>query len=106
MSQEIDTVTVNILDRGYQVACPKEERSALEASARHLDNKMKEIRNSGKVIGVERIAVMAALNIAHEMLQTSPESESTSSTDSHQHIDRLLNKVNLALQNSRQLTLD
>ncbi|GGD06448.1 cell division protein ZapA [Halopseudomonas salina] len=62
------TVTLNILDKEYRVSCPPEERSNLEQAARHLDSTMRDIRNSGKVIGVERIAVMAALNISHEML--------------------------------------
>ena len=65
---EQETVTVTILDRPFQVACQKDERAALELSARFLDSRMREIRSGGKVIGVDRIAVMAALNIAHEML--------------------------------------
>lgn len=69
MSEASETVTVTIMERTYQVACPAGERTALEASARQLDSRMKEIRNSGKVFGVDRIAVMAALNIAHEMLK-------------------------------------
>ena len=67
MSQPL-TVTLHILDKEYRVSCPPEERSNLEQAARHLDTTMRDIRNSGKVIGVERIAVMAALNISHEML--------------------------------------
>lgn len=62
------TVTLNILDKEYRVSCPPEERSNLEQAARNLDTAMRDIRNSGKVIGVERIAVMAALNISHNML--------------------------------------
>ena len=65
---EQETVTVTILDRPFQVSCQKEERAALEQSARFLDTRMREIRGGGKVVGVDRIAVMAALNIAHEML--------------------------------------
>ena len=66
---ETDTAVVNILDREHRVSCPEKERDALLASARYLDQQMRGIRNSGKVIGLERIAVMAALNITHEMLQ-------------------------------------
>ena len=62
------TVTLNILDKEYRVSCPPEKRSNLEQAARNLDTAMRDIRNSGKVIGVERIAVMAALNISHNML--------------------------------------
>ncbi|AQZ94578.1 cell division protein ZapA [Halopseudomonas phragmitis] len=67
MSQPL-TVTLHILDKEYRVSCPPEERSNLEQAARHLDSTMRDIRNSGKVVGVERIAVMAALNISHDML--------------------------------------
>jgi cell division protein ZapA len=61
---------VTILDKEYQVACPPEQQAELLLSARHLDEQMRAIRSTGKVIGLERIAVMAALNISHELLQT------------------------------------
>jgi cell division protein ZapA len=64
------TVSVKILDKEYQVSCPREEVEALTASARHLDQQMRQIRETGKVFGLDRIAVMAALNIAHELLTT------------------------------------
>lgn len=73
------TVEVAILDKSYLVACPQEERAALQQSARHLDDKMREIRASGKVFGTERIAVMAALNITHELLESSTISDDASS---------------------------
>ena len=69
MSEELQRVTVRLLDKEYQVACPEDEREALVESADLLNRKMKEIRDSGKVVGVDRIAVMAALNLCHEMLQ-------------------------------------
>lgn len=69
MSEEMQRVTVRLLDKEYQVACPEDEREALLESAEILNRKMKEIRDSGKVIGLERVAVMAALNVCHEMLQ-------------------------------------
>ncbi|CAN0600182.1 MULTISPECIES: cell division protein ZapA [Marinobacter] len=67
--QQPTTVEVKILDKEYLVACPDEARDALLQSARHLDSKMREIRASGKVFGTERIAVMAALNITHDLLE-------------------------------------
>ena len=67
---EMVPVQVKILDKEYQVACPEEERAGLVASAQHLNDRMQEIRQSGKVFGADRIAVMAALNIAHELLQS------------------------------------
>ena len=63
-----NSVTVQILDKEYSIICPQEERSNLVSAARYLDGKMREIRSSGKVIGADRIAVMAALNITHDLL--------------------------------------
>ncbi len=60
---------VMILGKEFIVGCPPEEKEALHDSARLLDRKMREIKDSGKVIGSERIAVMAALNIAHELIE-------------------------------------
>ena len=63
------TVTVKILDREYDVSCPQEEVDDLVRAARSLSARMREIRRSGKVVGLDRIAVMAALNYAHEYLE-------------------------------------
>lgn len=71
MSQE--TVHVSILDRDYAVACSPEDRPGLIEAAAYLDGKMREIRGQAKLVGLERIAVMAALNIAHESLQARTE---------------------------------
>ena len=67
MSQS-NTLTVQILDKEYCINCPDDERANLESAARYLDGKMREIRSSGKVIGADRVAVMAALNITHDLL--------------------------------------
>ena len=64
------TLDITILGRTYKVACAEGERDALLRTAAYLDAKMGEIRKAGKVSGTERIAVMAALNIAHELLTT------------------------------------
>lgn len=68
MADDVTTISVTILDKDYQVSCPIDEVDALTASARYLDQQMAEIRESGKVLGSDRIAVMAALNIANEFL--------------------------------------
>ena len=65
-------VTVCILDKEYRIACPEDEHSALLESANLLNARMKQIRDSGKVIGADRIAVMAALNLTHELLSEKP----------------------------------
>ncbi len=71
-------VKVNILGREFLVACPEEEKRSLLESASYLNERMREIRDSGKIVGVERIAVMAALNITHEMLQAKQGADSGS----------------------------
>jgi cell division protein ZapA len=65
---EPKTLEVNLLGRSYRVACDDNEREALMQAVAYLDAKMNEIRKAGKVMGAERIAVMAALNVAHELL--------------------------------------
>lgn len=65
-----ETVFVQILDKEYQVACPPGERDALMQAAHNLDERMRDIRGSGNVIGLERIAVMAGLNLSHELLES------------------------------------
>ena len=93
-----ETVFVKILDKEYQVACPREERQALIESAQLLDERMKAIRGSGAVIGLERIAVMAALNLSHELLQAKsdnplPMGAATDKAD----LQRLSDKIERAL---------
>jgi cell division protein ZapA len=68
MNIESVPVTVKILDKEYRIACPKSEKEELLASVEYLKQRMSEIRKSGKVVGAERVAVLAALNIAHEVL--------------------------------------
>ena len=66
----VKNLDVTILDRQYRVACPDDERESLMASVAYLDQKMREIKSAGKIAGADRIAVMAALNIAHELLSS------------------------------------
>ncbi|WP_295393254.1 cell division protein ZapA [uncultured Thiodictyon sp.] len=69
MNDEPVGVTIKVLDKDYRIACPSDEQDDLLASARLLDVRMREIRQTGRVIGTDRIAVLAALNIAAELLQ-------------------------------------
>lgn len=94
-----ETVFVKILDKEYQVACPREERQALVASAQMLDERMKAIRNSGAIIGLERIAVMAALNLSHELLQARQAGTSAGSPASQADLVRLNEKLDRSLAN-------
>jgi len=68
MSEAFAQVSVRILDKEYQVACPASERTDLLDCAEMLNAKMREIRDSGRIVGLDRIAVMAALNMANDLL--------------------------------------
>ena len=87
-----------LLDKTYRIACSPEEREALLASARVLNDKMREVRSSGKVIGADRLAIMAGLNIAHDLLRLK---SSGGAGAAPEHIERriaaLSNKVAAAL---------
>lgn len=98
-------VSINILGKEYLVACPENERKELQTSADYLDKKMREIRDSGKVIGTDRIAVMAALNIAHELLHENG-SNIGISHEIEGRIKGIQEKIEDALFKSRQLELE
>ena len=105
MSEDrISRVSVRLLDREYQVACPVEERSDLLDSAEYLDGKMREIRDSGKVVGLDRIAVIAALNIANELIKQR-KSGTVVEGDLGARLKSLRERVEAALENGRQLEL-
>ena len=69
MSDTFAHVSIRILGKEYQVACPVQEKADLLAAADLLNKKMQDIRDSGKVLGLDRVAVMAALNMANELLK-------------------------------------
>ena len=68
MNEHTVGVDVHILDKSYRIACPEEEREDLVASARLLTDKMREARGAARVLSSDRLAIMAALNLAHELL--------------------------------------
>jgi cell division protein ZapA len=68
MSKNTIPVSVHVMGKEYKISCPEGEHDSLLASAKHVDDNMKKIRAGGKALGAERIAVMAAINIASEML--------------------------------------
>jgi cell division protein ZapA len=98
------TVTVRILDKEYQVACPDEEVDELTASARHLDRQMRAIRETGKVLGLDRMAVMAALNIAHDYLRLEGAHANATRAGgaTEQRIAALTERISAALADSRR----
>jgi cell division protein ZapA len=101
---DVVPVTIRILDKEYQIACSEEERHSLLDSARYLDERMKEIRSTGKVVGSERVAVMAALNITHDLLQSRLKAKNNVAVDSAK-IKNLQEKVETALTRCKQLEL-
>lgn len=105
MNTESVAVTLQILDKEYRIACPAEERDNLLASAQHLNEAIQDIRDSGKVVvGADRIIVMAALNITHELLQYRSHKESAAQSLG-QRIKVLQHKVDGVLHRDRQLEL-
>lgn len=104
MSAESTPVTINILDKEYRVSCMPGERDALVNSASFLNGKMKEVRDTGKVIGMDRISIMAALNITHDLLKYKGRVE-----DFEQHaapqLQALQHKIDAMLEKGRQLEI-
>ena len=70
MNADAKGLQINVMGREFRVACPDNEQKGLLEAVDYLNKKMNEIRDAGKVVGLERIAIMAALNIAHELLST------------------------------------
>lgn len=101
MSSETSTLEVFILDKSYRINCPENEQESLRSSGQYLDRKMREIRSSGKVIGLERIAVIAALNITHELLNASRNMDAQS--DSKAELAKLISKIEKTLDHYQTL---
>ena len=97
-------LSVRILEKEYFVACPPEERAALLDSAEMLNGRMKEIRDSGKIVGLDRIAVMAALNLAHEVIKLRARDTGSEQETTHR-LRNLRERVEAALENGHQLEL-
>ncbi|MEO0345454.1 MAG: cell division protein ZapA [Pseudomonadota bacterium] len=104
MSDVYAHVTVKILEKEYQVSCPVNERTDLLDAAELLNGQMREIRDSGKVVGLDRIAVMAALNMANEVLKFMAREDAVQSTFGNR-IRALTESADKALGDARQLDL-
>ena len=102
--QDQARVSVRIMEKEYVVACPYEERSALLDAAEFLNARMREIRDSGKVVGLDRIAVMAALNLAHEYLRVK-DRESRTDSGVGGRVRALRERVESVLGKGQQLEL-
>jgi cell division protein ZapA len=104
MSENSARISVRILEKDYQIACPTDERSDLLDSAELLNSRMREIRDGGKVIGLDRIAVIAALNMANELIRLrSRDGHLESEVGSRLRI--LRERVESALEKGQQLEL-
>lgn len=101
MNDEAQPVVLHILGKEYRVVCPSGEEEALLTAARYLNKKMEEIKAGGKIIGVERIAVMSALNIAHELLRE--QSKQEGERELNKRIQTLRHKVEAVLEECRQV---
>jgi cell division protein ZapA len=97
-------ISVSILDKDYKVACPSGEQAALLASAKYLDVKMREVRDSGNIIGSERVAVITALNITNDFLNSS-QVEKELGENLPPRLKNLESKINQALERARQLEI-
>jgi len=95
---------IRILDKEYRIACEPDEVDGLRSSAQYLNDQMRLIRDKGSVIGADRIAVMAALNITHELLHKTTDTEALSDIVS-KRIKNLREKVEVALNQTNQLEL-
>ena len=92
-----EPLTITIMDKEYRDACPAEEKDNLLASASLLNDKLREIKQQGSVIGTERIAIMAALNMSHELLHN--EALTAEHDNLNQRIDALSQRINDSLRN-------
>ncbi len=97
-------VSIRILEKEYLIACPHEERSALLDAAEFLNGKMREIRDSGKVVGLDRVAVMAALNLAHDLLRLQ-EKERRAELENGSRLRALRERIDSVVNRSQQLDL-
>ena len=101
---DVQPINISILDKDYKVACPPGEQSALLESAKFLDNKMREIRDSGNIMGSERIAVITALNMANDLLRTSNVDKDLGQ-DLPPRLKDLESKISRVLEQARQLEI-
>ena len=104
MAEEVDTVSISILGRDYQISCPPSEEEALRKSARYLDKQMSKVKKTSSTLAFEKVAIMAAINICHELLQQSEEAEESESY-SIEKIQSLQQKIEKAIHDSRQIEI-
>jgi cell division protein ZapA len=103
-SAEAAPASIQILDKEYLIACPDEERDDLLVAANYLNARLREIRDGGKVLGIERIAVMAALNMANDLLKLRSRDQRLN-TEVGGRVKHLRERAEKALARGQQLEL-
>lgn len=103
MRPSAEGVKVSIMGREFSIACPEEQQEALARAAVYLDRKMRDVQKGGKVIGLERCAITAALNITHELLDL--RDQAGESDEVNVRVKALQEKIDTAMQEQQQLTL-
>ncbi len=104
MDNQVTQVSVRILDKEYQIACPASQRTELLDSAEMLNEKMREVRDKSGVVGLDRIAVMAALNMANDLLHAQARDEAIEGNFSDR-LKVISDRVDTVLGDARQLDL-
>lgn len=97
MNNNLKSISVKILGKEYKINCPKGQEPDLLDAALYLDQKMSEIRHHGRIYGLERIAIMAALNLAHELL-TQSSSQNADAVEINKRLQQLHDKIDQALE--------
>lgn len=91
-----NSLNIKIMDKDYRVACPADQQASLRESAEFLNNRLNEIKTRGSIIGTERIAIMAALNLAHELLGSQESIDQFTDTD--MRVQNLNKKIDIMLR--------
>lgn len=102
MSNPLANTTVHILGKPYAVRCPENEVAGLQAAAQFVDQQMQQVQASGKAINLERIAIITAVNIAYQFLQSSEEKSSTLQ-NINERLSRLQEKIDASMSSSQRL---
>jgi len=102
MSNATDSVNITILDKEYRIVCPPEEREILYRTAQYLDERMREIHQARKAIGTDRIAVLAALNITHDLLELR-ENQRQLDTNVTERLEMLAEEIDRVIEDCKNL---
>ena len=104
MTTESNTLTVSIVGKDYQVACPAGEEQSLREAAQYLHTLMESIRSSGRVVGLDRVAVMAALNVCNELLQSKSQ-HAEAQVLVNERVQKLSDRVADAINENKQMKI-